>query len=234
MITVYIVVYNEEILLPYTIYFYRTRFPDCRIFIFDNGSTDKTIDIARNNKCEISIFDTNNEIDDEKLIALKNNFWKKATTKWVLVCDCDELIDIDEHQLRHEDKIGTTIISSEAYNMVNVYGGMNIASIKHGCREVTYDKSVLFNRTEILEMNYLEGAHKCNPAGNIKYSNTKYKFYHYRFIDVDYMIERYCQYRQRLSEKNINNGWGSQYLEPESQIRERFKSAKDNCAIVIQ
>jgi glycosyltransferase involved in cell wall biosynthesis len=227
------IVYNEELLLPFAINFYKRRFPDCKIIIYDNGSTDKTVEIAKSHKCEVLIFDTNNEIDDEKLIELKNNCWKSANTDWVVVCDCDEMLDISEQQLIHEDKIGSTIISVEAYNMVNFYGGTNVVGIKHGCREVTYDKRVLFNKRKISNINYFEGAHRCNPIGDIKYSNTKYKFYHYRYIDVDYIIERYHEYRQRLSEKNIKNGWGGQYMDSEQCIREKFEQAKSNSVKII-
>ena len=104
MITVYTMAFNEEILMQFMIDHYRSRFPNCHIVVYDYESTDKTAEIANNNNCEVINYSTNNEVDDEKLRHLKNNCWKNAATDWVLVCDVDEMLDINEQQLIEEDK----------------------------------------------------------------------------------------------------------------------------------
>lgn len=80
MITLYTMAYNEEVFLKYMIDHYRSRFPNCRIILHDNESTDSTAAIARENNCEVINFPTNNEIDEFKITQLKNNCWKSANT----------------------------------------------------------------------------------------------------------------------------------------------------------
>ena len=52
-ITIYTLAYNEALIIQFIIDFYRKRFPDCHIVVYDNKSTDNTVEIAKNNNCEI-------------------------------------------------------------------------------------------------------------------------------------------------------------------------------------
>ena len=56
MITVYTMAYNEEVFLQYMIDHYRSKFPNCHIVVYDNQSTDRTIEIALRNNCEVQNF----------------------------------------------------------------------------------------------------------------------------------------------------------------------------------
>jgi glycosyltransferase involved in cell wall biosynthesis len=44
--TVFTITYNEELMLPYFVNHYRSRFTNCKIVVYDNESIDKTVDIA--------------------------------------------------------------------------------------------------------------------------------------------------------------------------------------------
>ena len=203
--------FNEEILMQFMIDHYRSRFPNCHIVVYDNESTDKTAEIANNNNCEVINYSTNNQVDDEKLRHLKNNCWKNAATDWVLVCDVDEMLDINEQQLVEEDKTGTTIITSEAYNMVNLKDNYDLANIKNGVRCESYDKSFLFKKSSINEINYVHGGHRCFPSGKIKKSEKPYLTYHYMNIHPEATYNKFLYTRTRLSEINRRNKWGAQY-----------------------
>ena len=65
-------------------------------------------EIALANKCKVIQYNTNDQIDDNKYLEIKNNCWKKAKTDWVLVCDVDELLNITYSDLVREDAKGTT------------------------------------------------------------------------------------------------------------------------------
>ena len=112
MITIYTIAYNEEIMLPHFIKWYRERFPNCRIVIHDNESTDDTVKIALENNCEVISFDTKNKFEDAIHMNIKNQCWKEAKTNWVIVCDTDELLDIKQEILLLEEKQDTTINST--------------------------------------------------------------------------------------------------------------------------
>lgn len=233
MITLFIITYNEELILQFTINHYRTRFPNCRIILFDNFSTDNTIKIAKDNNCEIILFDTNNQINENKYLEIKNNFWKSAKTDWVLICDADELLDINEQSLLEEQQFGATIIKPEAFNMVNLQDNLDYANIKHGVRCQDYDKLYLFNKKFINQVNYLPGCHIANPKGTLKVSNNTYKLYHYSYVNIEVMINKYSSYSKRLSPTNLINSWGLHYMQTSSQIEETFKDMR-NLAIKVR
>lgn len=214
-------------MIEFSITHYRDRFPDCNIVLCDNQSTDKTRDIAQKFGCSIIDFDTNNKIDDYKYLELKNSCWKSAPTDWVLMCDTDELLDINESDLKKEENNGTTIIRSEGYNMVNMHDNLELGSIKYGVRAEQYDKFVLFKKTDIRQINYSLGCHNANPVGNVTYSSKAYKLYHYKFVSPDYQIARYAMYVSRLSDRNKQFGMGFHYNDDERLIRIHYKNMRD-------
>lgn len=231
MITVFVLAYNEEFFIPHMIKHYRDRFPTCHIVIYDNMSTDKTVEIARSHNCEVISYDTGNTIQDSKYLEIKNNCWKSASTNWVLVCDMDELLEIDSTQLLMEENAGTTIISTEGYNMVDVDDVFNddIDDIKYGARSVSYDKSCLFDRRYIQEISYHPGCHECSPVGEkLIYSETSYKLYHYHAINLDMLTSKFRRNRNRLSRENKKNNWGFHYNYNDEQLRNYYSDLCSN------
>jgi len=226
--------YNEETFLQYMIDHYKQRFPNCNIVLFDNESTDNTKKIALSNKCEVIDFNTNNQIDDEKIRILKNNCWKDAKTDWVLVCDIDELLDISDEDLIKESNNNSTIILSEAYTLVNMQEDFNFSEIKFGIRDKAYDKAYLFNKKYITSVNYNHGCHVCSPQGTIKYSDIKYKLYHYKYLNINYHIKRNAYTYNRLSELNKKQGWGIQWHVTDQQIKNMFEELRVNAQRIIK
>lgn len=228
MITVYTVSYNEEILIKFMIDHYRERFSNCRIVVYDNMSTDKTVEIAQNNGCEVRINDTGGKIIDRRYLEIKNNCWKNndAKTDWVLVCDVDELLDINESQLKEEESKGFTIIKGVGYNMVNMEDNYDLDNIKYGSPCDPYDKMYLFNKKFINEIGYLSGCHKANPRGQIKINEGNYKAYHYICIHPDLQVAKYKLYSSRLSDENKKNKEAFHYNQSEEHIRQTFALAR--------
>ena len=190
-ITVYTMAFNEELLLPHMIKHYRDRFPNCHIVVYNNNSTDNTKQIAESNNCEVIFYNTHDQVNDDMLRNLKNNCWKSAQTDWVVVCDVDEMLNITKSELINEEYKGSTIITTECWNMVNMEDNYDFENVKHGIREPMYDKRILFNKKHINNINYVHGCHKCNPIGNIKYSEQNYKLYHYKYFNPEYSVMRH-------------------------------------------
>jgi len=80
MYFIYILCYNEEDMIRQTISHYRKRIPDCHITIYDNYSTDISVQIAFQEKCEVVRFDTQNDLNDHVHRSIKNSCWKKYYT----------------------------------------------------------------------------------------------------------------------------------------------------------
>lgn len=225
--TIFTITYNEELMLPIFVQHYRNRFPNCNIVVYDNYSTDNTVLIAKSLNCEVIQYDTGNKLSDTKYLEIKNNCWKDING-WVIVADCDELLDIDQLMLINLDNHGCTLIQATGYNMVNFNDDLNIESIVYGVRAKSYDKTICFNAAKIKEINYGPGAHSCSPIGLQRYTVLKIKLWHYKYINIDYMIKRHAEYGNRLSDENIKKGYGAHYLYTPEQITNEFNEAKKN------
>jgi hypothetical protein len=237
MITLYIICYNEEPILPFAIKHYRERFPNCRIVIYDNESTDRSVEIANSNNCEVISFSTNGTFSDGKHLDIKNNCWKDSTTNWNIVCDCDELVDINQNDIIEENKAGTNIITFDGYSIVNYDPETTLEDMKFGYYDPGYSKPYMFNKKYIKEINYEPGAHKADPIAhvdqNVKNSVKTYKALHYKYLYPQYTIDRYKLCNDRLSEENIKNGWGIQYKMSKEDIINLYNSKRDNLIRLI-
>lgn len=229
-ITVYTITYNEEIVLPFFIKHYRNRFPNCKIVIFDNESTDNTQKIALENGCEIFIYDTNNQIMDDAYLSIKNRCWKDSNADWVIIVDCDEFLDIQKKDLTEK----YNIIKSEGWDMIG--DTLDINKINSGVRSPGYDKICAFKPQDFEDINYEPGAHTAFPISKnnkpIIFNTKVIKLFHYKWIQLDYVIERFKLFNERLSDINRKYSWGIQYTYSIEKITEFYNTAfKDKTQI---
>jgi hypothetical protein len=235
-ITIYTITYNEEIVLPFFIEHYRKNFPNCRIVIYDNESTDSTVEIAKKNNCEVILYNTNNQISDRTYLDIKNNCWLNSKTHWNIICDCDEFCDITEHKIIEEDKKNVSIINLSGYDMVNLSDDENsiqIRELTNGYKNNFYNKSLIFNKEKILSINYEPGCHKANPIGVINYSDVDFKLLHYKYIGMNYLVLRYELFENRLSDENKKLGWGVHYRQTKEKILEHYKQIQKNSVKIL-
>ena len=235
-VTVYTISYNEELMLPFFIKHYRTMFPECHIVVYDNQSTDRTAEIAKESNCEVIQYDTDNKISDTKYLEIKNNCWKNSKTDWNIVCDVDELGFLTEEQLEYESSLGTSVIKFTGWDMVNMSddpADTHVDILQYGEKSPYYNKSIVFNKSKISEINFGPGCHWEFPVGIIAYSLNQYNLYHYRYIGEDYTVNRYRIFNSRLSDENLKKGWGSQYTEEEENIRQLIRNKKQNAIKLI-
>lgn len=213
-VSVHTITYNEEVIIEFFINHYRKQFPDCIIKIWDNYSTDNTVAIASNLGCEIYYYDSDNFLDDRKYIEIKDNCWKEANTPWVIVCDADELVQINEKDLEELEKDQINIISFEGYTLVNKEKEINLDSMNLGFRDTKYDKTYMFNKDSIKEINYSYGAHRSSPESfsgiKLKYSKP-FVAHHYKYLGLEYSLARKQMYANRISSWNKETGAGYEY-----------------------
>jgi glycosyltransferase involved in cell wall biosynthesis len=222
-LTIYTITFNEELIIQFFIDHYRTRFPNCHIVVYDNQSTDKTVEIAKANNCEIRFYDSGGKTNDQLHLDTKNNCWKDAKTDWVLVCDTDELLEINSEQLTVEHNRGITRIKSECWHMVNMQDNLDLANITYGYRgnlvfdgshvysETVYDKDILFNKS-CVDINYIcTGCHHNSSIGKV-INSSPYKLWHYKYINPDVFLKKRQTNRKRLPQDHIEKNWGADCL----------------------
>lgn len=93
------------------------------IIVVDTGSTDNTVEIARNLGAKIFFYNWDGDFSAAKNIALDH-----CTMDWVLVLDCDEVLDFDA-SLSLKAAINDTSIEGFYLRLINIIGEVKINEI---------------------------------------------------------------------------------------------------------
>jgi hypothetical protein len=231
MINIYAPAYNESLMIGYFYRHYKQRFPKAKFTLIDNDSIDYTVPIAFSLGFDVMRYDTGGQLDDPSLLATKMLCWK-TDKGWVLVCDMDEWLDINEDDLWDEYDNGTTVIQSKGYDMCNVDNVPNLFDVKYGVPNDRFNKQVLFRADKIEEMGWNMGCHTANPKGEVVYSKKIYNLWHMKYWNVHYMVDRYKRLQARKSEKNHKANYGIQYAMSEEQILNEYNAMMQKAQVV--
>lgn len=228
-IEAHIICWNEEKLLPFTIAHYK-KFCS-RIIIYDNFSTDRSPDIARENGCEVVQFGIKGTLDDLEYLNIKNNVWKKSDADWVIVCDTDELLwhprlmELLEKAKENNETIFQTYGWNVYADVLNWDDLQDITEIRRGVFDKGYSKKVIFDPKALYEINYKPGAHVCDPVGDVNHYPFPLFLLHYRNIEgADAVVARRRLCQKRLSHRNRVKGWGTHYGWSERKIRDEYET----------
>ena len=233
---VYTVCYNEEFMVPYFLKHY--SFAE-KIFVYDNGSTDRSVDLLRQDpRCEV--FSFTSKFNDDINRKIKNNCWKRhrGQCDYVIVCDFDEflhsnipIIDILQH-FRNKN-ISIDLFKAKGFNMASEApldpGLPLVEQVSHGVLDPMYSKVVLFNPNTIRDINYTHGAHEARPVGIRKRLRLgpALNLLHYKFVGgIPRVHARYRELKQRLSQFNLKHRMGLQYLtDPTATYKKLIRQA---------
>ena len=198
MVEIYSIMKNEERILPLYLEHYQTAFPGCVINVYDNGSTDGSVELCRSAGCNIGIFP---KYDELLLQEFKNTIWKKSKADWIIVCDVDELLQVNQADL---DQLGDVdVIWFKGYTMIDVDGTQNPRSFHTGCASPPYDKCAMF-RSTVRNMNYSIGAHLASPVPAPRYSKHNHFLLHYSrsWFTLDNFLKRFPKSPKIIIEKS--------------------------------
>lgn len=233
-------IWNEEYLLPYYLRHYQ-QFAQ-KITLFDNGCTDRSVEIARAAGVEVRKWSTGGLHNEEMMRDLKNECWKECrdSADWTIVCDIDELIyhpDIVSYLARMKEE-DVTIPQPMGFQMLAheppKADGQFYDEVKIGkyCREYE-SKMAVFDPNEIAEIGYYNGAHHAEPRGyvNIRWP-SELKLLHARFLGVDYVYERCQRIQHRLHPRAIEPGWWD-YSWSREHVESVMKEYWHNAQVVV-
>lgn len=217
-IHVYSIMWNEEVLLPYFLRHY-SGFAD-RIFVINDHSTDKTVEIAKKNKKVILLdFEYSRGLNENDFNRCFTDLYKKYSRKvadWVMCVDGDEFIynESIRQSLETQRKNGVQIIKTTAYQMISDKIPQTKGQIYKECcwglRSRGYDKPVVFDPA--LDITFGEGRHTIKSSQKIGPQWGKLCLLHYRYLSRDYYLKRSLESfaRMNLSEDyktyRINRG----------------------------
>lgn len=199
------IMHNEEKLLPYFLRHYST-FAD-KIFIFNDHSTDKTVEIAAvNPKVQILDFEYNDGLNELHFNECFINAYKRLSrgvADWVMIVDGDEFIHNDDiiGVLEAQRQMGRRALKTTGYRMISqtfpTTTGQIYEECRHGLRARDYDKVVIFDPT--LDITFEQGRHSTNLPEGIKYYRAKLGLLHYQYLSREYYVERYTESFNRRS-----------------------------------
>ncbi len=210
-VDVFVITYNEEFILPHFISHYQNHF-GASITVFDNKSTDRTVEIAKQAGCIVKSYDTSNQIRDDVYLSVKNNCWKNSKADWVIVCDADEFLEAPFN-------VGMlTLLNVKGYDII---GGVNS---RLGTANKMFNKTVMFKPGVIREINYRPGCHACSPAGEVISGAAHAKLLHRKYISEEYVFKKHLEYKARLSQFNKQYALGIEYEQAsEEWVKQKFK-----------
>jgi hypothetical protein len=234
-INIFILCYNESVLIQHTINHYKKYLPSCNITIFDNESTDNSVEIATLNGCKVVSWNSGNMINDFKYMEIKNNWWKNIQCGWIIMADMDEYVCITETELLEEMNNGTTILQIEGKDMIGESETLDLTDINLQKMQKYVDnsyesKKLCFLREKITEMNYGVGSHCCNPIGEIKYSSNIYINKHMSNLGLKFLINKMIT-RYERSEEMRKIGWATHYTNNVDSIKVQYTNLLKNCKI---
>lgn len=244
-VDVYVLCYNEEKLVPFMLDYWAEFATN--VYVLNNMSTDSSIELLKKEKrFNIEVFEhsSSNTFNDNINMQLKNSVWKNSIGKadFVMVSDFDEVIYSENimGDLRKLKNNGVTIWSHKTYDMITnedpTYNGELLHEIvKTGIiSDYHWGKDILFNPNKIVEINYCPGSHNCSPIGEVKYSeNSNICMFHFKYLTIDYVLDRYNMYQNRLSMINKQHGWGVQYSDSRDKIISDFNSMYNKSVNII-
>ena len=209
-VDIYLFCYNESAIIHQTIDHYQSRFKNCRIIVLDNHSTDDSVNIAKACGASIVTWGEKDTLDNQTLINYKNNIWKTNSSGWIIICDMDEWLDINDKELYMEHQSGTTIMRIQGYQMVSNslcpnLSDITLSSIRNGYLDNDYSKNIMFLSSAIVDINYKCGAHHCFPKGSIKISKNIYKLGHFKYLGLKFLINNYkTNFKRTIDDRKKN------------------------------
>jgi glycosyltransferase involved in cell wall biosynthesis len=223
--TIFMPCYNEEAIIPHAIEHYRSRLKSCEFVIYDNYSTDNSRDLAESLGCKVLFWNTEDKIDDIRLRELKNNCWKHVEEGWIIVCDVDEWLCIDDDSLALEEDEGNTILETFGVDMVGnskstYLNDINPHAVCKGIKNKHMSKNICFRSGSLGDINYECGAHLCSPVGNVRWGGP-YLLKHMSWLGLPYKIRRNrTNYKRSHDMRRI--GLAIHYVEHDEKIKSKY------------
>jgi hypothetical protein len=237
----YIIAYNEEKLLPFTLDYYSTFCE--KIFVYDNYSTDSSDEIYKKyDKVEVIKWDSRNEINEMNYIDIKSDEYKKysrgSDVDWVMMIDCDEFVYHHNliEKLKEYKEHGFTVVQTSGHEMVcekfPEYDGQLLPNkIKIGSDKIPMlSKSIIFNPN--IDIKFGAGAHSFKANNTILSPKDEIKILHYKGLSKEYVTTIYSERFKRLSLTNKQNRWGVHYSDVNSFLNLMDVILKNNKNIV--
>jgi glycosyltransferase involved in cell wall biosynthesis len=207
----------------------------------------------QNVKVEVVEYDTNGQIRDDVYLDIKNHAWKNYKSDFYIVVDCDEFLEVPLKKDSDSDDrkrlvkylatmkkgyvlprvLGVQVVTDTFHELFD--GGLSMNSDSKRCVfDDTFNKRCIFSRE--LVPTYRAGCHtftvdpkdraKLDASVLIEKQVPPLFLFHFKYVDREYVINRFREFKDRLSDFNKKNNYGHQYTMDEKAISFKFDYLK--------
>ena len=230
----YVVCWNEMRILPFIVKYWEQIAR--KVIVYDDHSTDGTREyLSTFDWIEIRDFpmNTNGQLRDDINQEIKSNCWKEQQGKgidYVIISDVDEVIwakneislisEFNFYENSHFSIIHPACYEFGSEQFPQYNEGLLHEQVTRCKRNYGYDKPMIIAPDLVSDMKYVPGCHW------LEYANTKecswrsgslYMF-HFKYLGLNYVLDRKHSIQARMSQLNKDNGWGIQYYEDDKFV----------------
>lgn len=193
-----------------------------KFFIFDNGSTDGSLELlSGDERVTVINWDVQGDSFAESSRQMFNDFWKRGRgrTDWAIIGELDEHFHHPDLRgyLRRCTESGITVVKPVGFEMIAdrfPTGDKPLWQVvTRGLRYFPFDKPAIFDPAAIEEMNYGFGRHQANPIGRVVWEQqSQVKLLHYKRLGAAYVSERNSILSRGMRPGDIAKKCGAHYF----------------------
>ena len=241
-IHLYTLCWNEIDILSFVLDYWK-RLPITKAVVYDNGSTDGSIEYLQQYEwIEVRHFETEGQNDNVQR-DIKSKAWKESKGKcdFVIVCDMDEMIYCPtiEQELQYMKDNGYNVMGMPWYalcyddrpeydpnKLLHQQGHKFYKQyINHKHIYSHLGKFMLFDPNLINDMGYSVGCHISNPTPQIKLyeTNKAFSVHINKGFSEDYFVARRKIMSKNLSQVNRKANMCYEYNKNEEEQRKEYR-----------
>lgn len=203
-----------------------------RYVVYDDGSTDGSLDILRKHpKVEVRSFER--RVADSFCLShtvMQDQAWKESRGRadWIVVTAIDEHLHVRGRSmgdyLQGQAAAGTTLIPALGFDMNHPTmvddHGLLVERITCGRARPAFNKLSIFDPAAIVETGFAPGRHAAEPIGVLRLPpRDEVVLWHYKHLGFERNAEREREQSARLGSGDVRNGLGQHYLRSRESLR---------------